>query len=115
MVSMQPLIRLSKSTITDSDINLVSACLREEYLGIGSYVQQFEAQICSYGYKHAVATSSGTSSLQLALQAYGLGPGDEVVLPSLTYVATYQAVSATGATPISCDVRLSDAMRCEVI
>ncbi|WP_114993559.1 DegT/DnrJ/EryC1/StrS aminotransferase family protein [Synechococcus sp. UW179A] len=107
-----PLIRLSKSTVTTSDINSVSQCLREEFLGIGSYVQEFETKICSYGYQYAIATSSGTSSLQLALQAHGVGPGDEVVLPSLTYVATYQAVSATGATPISCDVRLSDLSLC---
>src|SRR5690606_32413952 len=46
----------------------------------------------------------GTSALQLAIQACGIGAGDEVIIPSLTYVASFQAASATGATPIACDI-----------
>ena len=51
-----------------------------------------------------VCVVNGTAALQLALQACNIGSGDEVLVPSLTYVASYQAIIATGAKPVSCDV-----------
>jgi dTDP-4-amino-4,6-dideoxygalactose transaminase len=52
-----------------------------------------------------VCVNNGTAAVHLAVQACGLGPGDEVLVPTLTFVATFQAVSATGATPVACDVK----------
>lgn len=109
---MRDLIRLSKSSISESDIMSVTSCLQEEYLGTGEYVKRFESAISSFGFKNVVATSSGTSALQLALQAHGIGQGDEVLVPTLTYLATYQSITALGAQPISCDVRPLDLSLC---
>jgi len=72
---------------------------------MGSRVAQFErlfAEFC--GVRHAVATNNGTAALHLALVAAGVGRGDEVLVPDLTYVATANAVTYCGAVPIACDV-----------
>jgi dTDP-4-amino-4,6-dideoxygalactose transaminase len=70
-------------------------------------VQEFErrfADLC--GVEHAVAATSCTTALHLAIAALGAGPGDEVVVPAFTWVATANAVAYTGATPVFCDVSL---------
>jgi dTDP-4-amino-4,6-dideoxygalactose transaminase len=73
-------------------------------------VQAFESEIAEYigGGREVMCTSAATSALHLALQACNIGPGDEVLVPTITYVATYQAISAAGAVPVSCEVRESD-------
>lgn len=71
---------------------------------MGAEVVRFENQLANTFGRPVACVSTGTAALQLALQAAGIGPGDEVLVPSLTYVAGFQAVSATGATPISVDV-----------
>jgi len=69
------------------------------------YLGRFERAFADYiGVKHALATSSGTGALHLALLALGVGPGDEVIVPDLTWVATANAVAYTGATPVFADV-----------
>lgn len=71
----------------------------------GEWVDRFEQAFAEYlGVQHAVACSSGTAALHLALLALGIGPGDTVAVPSLTFVATANAVTYTGATPVVCDV-----------
>ncbi len=101
---MQNIIRLSKSSISDSEKQAVMAVLDREYLGMGSEVQQFEHALTDFFGRPAVCVVNGTAGLQLALQACGIGAGDEVLVPSLTYVASFQAISATGATPVACEV-----------
>lgn len=72
---------------------------------LGSYVTRFEQEFSRFcGVRHAVSVSNGTVALHLALHALGIGPGDEVIVPSLTFVATANAVHYTGATPIFADV-----------
>ncbi len=72
---------------------------------LGPEVRQFESDFAqSLGFKNVVAVSSGTSALEIALQALGVGPGDEVVLPTFTFIATATAVSASGAKPVLADV-----------
>jgi len=71
---------------------------------MGNYVQKFENNLSLYLNNKVSVVNSGTAALHLALLAIGVGQGDEVLVPSLTYVASYQAISATGATPVSCDV-----------
>src|SRR5205823_3600220 len=69
------------------------------------YLRRFEQSFAEYiGVKHAIATSSCTGALHLSLLALGIGKGDEVIVPELTWVATANAVLYTGATPIFADV-----------
>ena len=106
------LIRLSKSCISHEEIAAVNAVMADEYLGMGKYVNEFETALKAYFNNNVACVNTGTSAIHLALQAVGCGPGDEVLVPSLTYLATYQAVSATGATPVSCDVDDTTALLC---
>jgi perosamine synthetase len=72
---------------------------------LGKYVDAFEQRFASYcGMPYGVATCNGTASLHLALLCLGVGPGDEVIVPDLTFVATANAVAYTGATPVFSDV-----------
>jgi perosamine synthetase len=72
---------------------------------IGKYIDEFEASFARYcGTEYAVAVSNGTTGLHLALAALGLEPGDEVIIPDLTFVATANAVAYTGATPVLADI-----------
>jgi len=79
------------------------------WLGMGATTKAFEDAIVAFlgldAGAHIVATNTGTSALHLALLAAGVGPGDEVITPSFNYVADHQAVSATGADVVMCDVR----------
>lgn len=102
------IIRLSKSSISIAEKNAVAAVLDKEFLGMGEEVQKFESLLKDYFKRDVVCVNTGTSALQLAIQSSGIGSGDEVLVPSLTYVASYQAISATGATPLSCDIDLEN-------
>ena len=97
-------IRLSKSVIGDAEKKAVMGVLDREYLGMGKEVQEFENLLTQYFNRPAVCVNTGTAALHLALQALGVGPGDEVLVQSLTYVASFQAISATGARPVACEV-----------
>jgi dTDP-4-amino-4,6-dideoxygalactose transaminase len=72
---------------------------------LGPFVERFERAVGEYlGVAHAIGVNSGTSALHLALIAAGIGPGDKVLVPSYTFVATAWAVLYVGATPVMCDV-----------
>jgi dTDP-4-amino-4,6-dideoxygalactose transaminase len=105
LVKPAHIIRLSKSCLSQAEKDAVMGVLDREYLGMGTEVRQFEQALADFFGRPAVAVVNGTAALHLAVQACGLGPGDEVLIPSLTYVASFQAVAATGATPIACDIR----------
>jgi len=98
------MIRLSKSTLLQKDINSVIAVLEREHLGMGQEVKLFEEKLKEYFGRPVICVSNGTAALHLALQALGIGSGDEVLVQSLTYVASFQAISATGASPVACDI-----------
>ncbi len=98
------MLRLSKSVIGIEEINAVTKVLEKEYLGMGDNVREFEELLTLYFNRPSVCVNTGTSAIHLALQALGVGSGDEVLVQSLTYVATYQAITATGATPIPCEI-----------
>ncbi len=97
-------IRLSKSVIGDAEKQAVMSVLDREYLGMGQKVQEFEHLLTQFFERPAVCVNTGTAALHLALQALGIGPGDEVLVQSLTYVASFQAISATGAKPVPCEI-----------
>lgn len=100
-------VRLSKSSLGQEEKDAVLKVLDHEFLGMGAEVQAFENEIKAYiaTDKEVVCVNTGTSALQIALSCLDIGLGDEVLVPSLTYVASYQAISATGAIPISVDVK----------
>ena len=86
--------------LTRADLDAVAETLRSGWLTMGPRTQEFERQFAdAIGVAHAVAVSSCTSALHLAYLAAGIGPGDEVIVPSCTMVATAAAVLYTGATP----------------
>ncbi len=99
-------IRLSKSSISQKEKEAVLEVLDKEFLGMGEEVQKFEKKIHKYldTDRDVVCVNTGTSALHIALEGLGLGEGDEVLVPTITYVASFQAVSATGATPVPCEI-----------
>lgn len=99
-------MRLSRSNFSQKEIDAVTRILEIGYTPMGPEVHQFEKDIAAYigGGVEVACVNTGTAALHLACQAIGLGPGDEVLVPSLTYVASFQAISATGAKPIACDI-----------
>lgn len=99
------MIKVSQGCLGDEELAAVRDAFAYGYFGMGSRVAAFEAALQEYlGAPHVIAVNSGTSAIHLALDALGVGPGDEVVVPSLTFVACFQAIAMTGATPVACDV-----------
>ena len=86
----------------------VRDCLESTWISSnGSYIDRFERGFAEYcGVQHALSCANGTVALHLALLALGIGPGDEVICPTLTYVATANCVSYCGATPVFVDSEL---------
>ena len=98
-------VPLADVKITDGDVEAVVSAYGSGWLSMGPRTQSFEAAFAEYlGVRHAVAVSSGTAALHLMYVACGLGPGDEVVLPSMTFVATAAAVRHAGAVPVFADI-----------
>ena len=79
--------------------------LEKEYLGMGEEVYKFEKTIIFFKRK-ALCVVNGTAALQLALQSIGIKRGDEVLVQSLTYLSSFQSISACGAIPVACDIKL---------
>ena len=85
--------------------NAIQNCINDSAFINGEYVERFENEWAKYTNSEACAgVGSGTDALHLSLLVLGIGPGDEVILPSLTFFATAEAVSQVGATPIFVDV-----------
>src|SRR5262245_31360217 len=87
----------------EADAAILAALRRTDYI-LGRDVELFEEEYAAYCQAtHAIGVDNGTSALELALRAYEIGPGDEVITAANTFVATVLAVSYTGATPILVD------------
>ena len=87
----------------------VQKVIRSRWLSMGEETQNFEKEFAAFiGAKHAIAVTNATAALHLACLAVGLRPKDEVIVPSLTFVATANAVRYTGAIPIFADVESLD-------
>jgi perosamine synthetase len=98
-------IPLSAPDITEADIEAVVSVLRTPRLSIGPKIQEFERSITDLvGVPHGIAVSSGTAGLHLCLRALGLGEGDEVILPSFTFIAAGNAILYERARPIFVDI-----------
>lgn len=96
---------LSAPDITEAEIQAVVSVLRTSRLSLGPKLEEFEQVVAEYtGAAHAAGVSSGAAGLHLALIALEIGPGDEVIVPSFTFVAVANAVRYVGATPIFADI-----------
>jgi dTDP-4-amino-4,6-dideoxygalactose transaminase len=102
-------VPLSDVVVDDALVAAVTETVASGWWSMGPRVQQLEtAFAAASGASHALAVANGTAALHLALLAIGCGPGDEVVLPSLNFVAAANTVALTGARPVFCDIRGGD-------
>src|SRR5690606_32382087 len=101
-----PMIPAAKPVIGDEERAAVDRVLRSGMIAQGPEVAAFETEFAGQlgGGGACVAVSSGTSGLHLGLLAAGIGPGDEVIVPSFTFAATANSVALTGATPVFADI-----------
>src|SRR3954449_9613460 len=98
-------VPLADVVVPEDDIDAVAEVYRSGWLSMGPQTEALERDFERFtGARHALAVSNGTAALHLLCGAAGIGPGDEVVVPSLTFVATVNAVAYTGATPVFADV-----------
>ena len=92
---------VSRPSIGQEELKEVEKVFSTGWLGLGSTVFDFENKLKDYlGVKHVLAVNTGTTALHIALDAFGIKEGDEVIVPSNTYIATWLAVSQVGATPV---------------
>jgi len=97
-------VPLADVVVSAEDVDVVADTYRSGWLSMGPRTEELEQRFADYtGAPHAIATTNGTAALHLICAASGLGPGDEVVVPSLTFVATVNAVAYTGARPVFAD------------
>ena len=95
----------SKPSITDADIASVGEVLRSGWITTGPKAAQFEKNFSEYiGCKGSIALSSATAGMHLSMTALKIGPGDEIITPSLTWVSTANMITLAGATPVFADI-----------
>lgn len=94
-----------RQIIDDDDVSAVVEALRSDWLTTGPAVERFEADVCAFtGARHGVAVCNGTAALHAAVHALGIKPGDEVIVPPMTFAATANCVLYQGGTPVFADV-----------
>src|SRR5262249_37418368 len=104
-MSTQRHIPIAAPVLDGNELAYVQECLETTWISsIGRFIPAFEESFAKFcGVKHAIAVNNGTTGLHLALVALGVGPGDEVIVPTLTYIATANAVRYCHATPVFVD------------
>lgn len=102
---MMPRIPVYQPDLSGHERDYVLECLDSTWISSkGRFIAQFESAFADFlDVPHAVTVCNGTVALHLALVALGIGPGDEVIVPTLTYIASVNAIRYTGATPVFCD------------
>ena len=98
-------IPVYQPSLTGNEKKYVNECIDSTWISSkGEFIQRFESSFCQFtGSRHAATCSNGTVAIHLALVALGIGPGDEVIVPTLTYIASVNAIVYTGATPVFAD------------
>lgn len=101
-----PFLPFALPDIDDAEIDAVVACLRSGWVTTGPTARQFEQDFGAYlgGGVQAIAVNSATAGLHLALESLGIGPGDEIIVPTLTFTATAEVARYLGARPVFVDV-----------
>jgi perosamine synthetase len=104
------IIPVYRPDLSGNERRYVLECIDTSWISsIGTFIPRFEQMLAEVtGASHAIAVCNGTVALHLALHCLGLGPGDEVIVPTFTYIASVNTIAQTGATPIFADVRSSD-------
>lgn len=104
-------VPLADLDVGEEEAAAIVQVLRSKWLSMGYVAQEFEQEFAAFiGAKHCLAVTNGTAALHLAGLAIGLQPGDEVIVPSLTFVATANAVRYTGGTPVFADIESLDCL-----
>ena len=103
-------IPIYEPLLCGNELLYTTQCIKDNWISSqGCFVRRFENDFSSlHDSQYSLATCNGTSALHLALLALGIGPGDEVIVPSLTFAATLNAVLYTGAKPVLCDISSSN-------
>src|SRR5450759_801720 len=106
MTSVDDFVPFALPDVGEDEIEAVAEAMRSGWLTSGPRASAFEQEFAEFlgGNVHAVALNSGTAGLHLALEAVGVGPGDEVIVPTWTFTATAEVVRYLGADPILVDV-----------
>lgn len=100
----KPDIPCSRPSLGEEELAEIRKVFASRWLGMGTVVEEFERALREYlGAKNVIAVNTGTSALHIALDSIGMKAGDEVILPSLTYIASVQAVLLSRARPVFCD------------
>src|SRR5271157_5294220 len=96
-------------SLSGNERKYVNACLDSSWISSkGAFIDRFESAFATFiGTEHCISVCNGTVALHLALASLGLGPGDEVLVPTLTYIASGNAIAQVGATPVFVDSRPS--------
>ncbi|HEY6071919.1 MAG TPA: DegT/DnrJ/EryC1/StrS family aminotransferase, partial [Anaerolineales bacterium] len=102
-------VPLADIDFDEEEAQAAADVVRSRWLSMGAVTQQFEEEFAAFiGSKYTLAVTNATAALHLACLSAGLGPGDEVIVPSLTFVATANAIRYTGAVPVFADVESLD-------
>src|SRR3989338_402752 len=98
-------IPIASPNLNGNELKYLTDCINTSWISSnGNYIKKFEDEFSSYcGVNNGVATANGTVALHLALTALGIGPGDEVIIPSLTFIASANSVHYCGAKPVFID------------
>jgi UDP-4-amino-4-deoxy-L-arabinose-oxoglutarate aminotransferase len=95
----------SRPTMTEEDVNAIAKVLHSGWITTGPKSAEFEKKFGRYiGCSDAAATTSATAGMHIALKVLGIGPGDEVITPSMTWVSTVNLTVLAGATPVFADI-----------
>src|SRR3989338_7786819 len=106
MATYEKLIPISRPAIGREELDEIGNVFNTNWLGMGAWVMKFEEQVKKFiGANYVIAVNTGTTAVHLALDSIGVKQGDEVIVPSLTFVGSVQAIMVTGANPVFCDVQ----------
>jgi perosamine synthetase len=105
-----PMIPVYRPDLSGNERRYVLECIDTSWISsIGSFINRFEAAVATAtGARHAIAVSNGTVALHLAFHCLDIGPGDEVIVPTFTYIASVNTIAQTGATPVFAECRRED-------
>lgn len=102
---VRPPLQMAAADINEDDVRVVTEVVRSGRLALGDWAGAFERSVAEYvGVRHAICVNSGTAALHLIVRGLGLGPGDEVIVPSFTFAASVNALLYEGVTPVFADI-----------